>query len=203
MISFKQYITEKVLHIYDIDDTLLHTTAKIHVKDKNNKTVKTLNNREFNTHELEPGHHYDFSEFRDASKFNKESKPMTGMLAQLNRVHQKAKLGLNKGSRVIFNTARADFDDKDTFLDTFKKHGVDIDDIHVHRAGNIPGDHPPAQKKLHYIRQHINNDGYKEVHFHDDSKSNLNAFLGLQKEYPDVRFHAWHVGEDGKIRKHK
>jgi hypothetical protein len=88
-------------------------------------------------------------------------------------------------------------------LDTFKKHGVDIDDIHVHRAGNIPGDYPPAQKKLHYIRQHINNDGYKEVHFHDDSKSNLNAFLGLQKEYPDVRFHAWHVGEDGKIRKHK
>ena len=203
MKSFKQFVSEKVLHIYDIDDTLLHTTAMIHVKDKTGKTVKSLTNQEFNTHHLEPGHHFDFSEFSDSEKFNRESKPMHGMLQQLNRVHQKAKLGLNKGARIIFNTARADFDDKDKFLDTFKKHGVDIDDIHVHRAGNIPGDHPPAQKKLHFIRQHINNGDYKEVHFHDDSKSNLNAFLGLKQEYPNVKFHAWHVGADGKIRKHK
>lgn len=187
--------------MYDIDDTLLHTNALIHVKDKNGKVVKKLTNQEFNDHKLPKDHSYDFSEFRDAEKFNKESKPMTGMLHQLKRVHQKAKLGLNKGSRIVFNTARGDFDDKEKFLSTFKQHGVDIDNIHVHRAGNLPGNDAPALKKLHYIRQHLK-DGYKEVHMHDDSKTNLNAFLGLKKEYPDVRFHAWHVDHEGKIHPH-
>lgn len=200
MKTFKEYLSEKALHVYDIDDTLLHTNAQIHVKNEKGETVRKLSNQEFNDHKLEKGHHYDFSEFRNAEKFNKESKPMHGMLQQLKRVHQKAKLGLNKGSKIVFNTARADFDDKKKFLDTFRKHGVDIDNIHVHRAGNIEGNDPPAQKKLHYIRQHLNSGNYKEVHMHDDSKTNLRAFHGLKKEYPHVKFHAWHVNHKGEIR---
>jgi hypothetical protein len=200
MISFKEYLAEKALHVYDIDDTILRTNAQIHVKDHTGKTVKKLSNQEFNDHKLEKGHHYDFSEFKDSEKFNKESKPMHGMLQQLKRVHQKAKLGLNKGSKIVFNTARSDFDSKDTFLDTFKKHGVDIDDIHVHRAGNIPGNDSPAQKKLHYFRKHLDTGNYSECHFHDDSKTNLRAFHGLRKEYPHIKFHAWHVNHEGNIR---
>jgi hypothetical protein len=201
MITFKEFLREKVLTVYDIDDTLLHTNAQIHVKDPHGNVVQKLSNQEFNDHKLPKGHSYDFSEFRDSEKFNKESKPMHGMLQQLKRVHQKIKLGLNKGSKVVLNTARADFDDKDKFLDTFKKHGVDIDDIHVHRAGNLPGNDAPAQKKLHYFRQHLDTGKYNEVHFHDDSKTNLRAFHGMKHEYPHIKFHAWHVGHDGNIRK--
>ena len=98
MITFKEFISEKALHVYDIDDTLLHTNAMIHVKDQHGKTVRKLTNQECNDHKLEKGHSYDFSEFRNSEKFNKESKPMHGMLQQLKRVHQKAKLGLNKVS---------------------------------------------------------------------------------------------------------
>jgi len=44
MISFKSYLaedtTKHTLHVFDIDDTLLHTTAKIHVRNKEGKAVK-------------------------------------------------------------------------------------------------------------------------------------------------------------------
>ena len=76
MISFKEYLEEserKSLHVFDIDDTLLHTTAKIHVKDKDNKHVQSLSNQEFNDHKLKHDHHYDFSEFKSSKKFDKSN----------------------------------------------------------------------------------------------------------------------------------
>lgn len=202
MLSFKQYIHEGALHVFDIDDTLMHTNALIHVKDHQGKTVETLNNQQFNDHKLKPGHSYDFHEFRDAEKFNKESKPMNKTLQQLNRIHQKIKLKLSPSSKIVMNTARADFDDKDKFLDTFKKNKVDIDDIHVHRAGNVEGDDLPAKKKLVYIRKHLDSGKYKEVHMYDDSKTNLNHFKSLRTEYPNVKFHAWHVDKKGNLHNH-
>ena len=53
------------------------------------------------------------------------------------------------------NTARADFDDKNKFLNTFRNQNVDIDDIHVHRAGNIEGDEIPAVKKVKIIKRQL------------------------------------------------
>ena len=202
MESFIEYINESVLHVYDIDDTLLHTNANIHIKDADGNFVKKLSNQEFNDHKLAPGHSYDFHEFRDANKFNTESEPIEKTLAQLKRIHQKIKLRLTPGSRIIMNTAREDFDDKDKFLDTFKKQGLDMDTIHVHRAGNNPGNDIPAVKKLIHIRAHLDGGDYKEVHMYDDSKTNLNHFKSLKKEYPKVRFHAWHVDGKGNIRHH-
>jgi hypothetical protein len=181
----------------------MHTNAMIHVKDKGGKTVRKLTNQEFNDHKLEDGQSYDFHEFRSSDKFANESKPMQKTIENLKRIHQKNKLNLSPNSRIIMNTARADFDDKHKFLSAFKKHGIDIDDIHVHRAGNIPGSDLPAKKKLVYIRKHLDDGNYKEVHMYDDSKTNLDHFNSLRSEYPHVRFHAWHVDHQGNIRPHK
>lgn len=208
MRTFANFITEDEdkpqaggLHMFDVDDTLFHTTAKIHVKDKTGKTVKTLDNKEFNTHTLPTGHHYDFHEFRNAEKFHKESKPIHKMIDKIKAIHQNVK---NKpGSKVILNTARADFDDKKKFLDKFKKHGIDIDNIHVERAGNIPGDEHPAEKKAQVVRNHLARQNYKHVSLYDDSKSNLNRLLKMKHEYPHVKFHAYHVQPDGKAKKYK
>jgi hypothetical protein len=80
MKTFIKYILEKAnaLHVYDIDDTLVRPTAKIHVRDKAGQIVKTLNTHEYarsSRTALPRGHSYDFGEFRSAEKFNKESKP--------------------------------------------------------------------------------------------------------------------------------
>ena len=186
------------LHVFDVDETLFHTTAKVRVM-RGDKHVESLSNSDYNTHELPDGHHYDFSEFRSAEKFAKESKPNARVLTKMKNLHSKAK---EVGGKVIINTARADFDDKDKFLDKFRKHDVDIDDIHVHRAGNLKTKGTVAEKKTSIIRDQIQKGNYSHVSLYDDSEHNLKAFLGLKKEYPHIRFNAHHVKPDGKFKRY-
>lgn len=208
MKKFLQYLSEQKsqkrgghgLHVFDIDDTLFNTSAKIKVK-RGDKEVASLSNAEYNTHELPPGHHYDYSEFRSADKFEKESKPIRRMLGKLKAIHNQIKK--TKGSRVILNTARADFDDREKFLDTFRKHGIDIDNIHVHRAGNRPGEGSVAKKKADEIRPHLDTGKYSRVHVYDDSRENLRHIHKLKKDYPHIEFHTHHVSHDGSTTKFK
>jgi hypothetical protein len=192
------------LHVFDIDDTLFHTHAKIHVKDPTGKVVDKLSNSEFNDHQLPKGHEYDFSEFRDANKFQKTSKPIPKMLNRMKAIHQHVIRVPH--SRVIMNTARTDFDDKNKFLDTFRQHGVAVDHadkpIHAHRAGNEPGNDLPAIKKNAVLRRYLDKHAYGSVHMYDDSKTNLHHFLKLKQEYPSTNFHAWHAQPDGSIKRY-
>ena len=207
MINFKQYLEEQLadqrrgsLHVFDIDDTLFHTTAKIHVKNAAGKTVKTLSNSEFNDHKLHKDHHYDFSEFRSAGKFAKESKPIVPMIKKVKAIHNNI---VNKypNSKIIMNTARTDFNKKGKFLMTFHKHGIPIQHIHVHRAGNEPGAKSPGEAKNQVLRRQLNAHPFKRVAMYDDSHSNLRHFLQLQKEYPHTEFHAYHAKSNGSIQR--
>jgi len=198
MIRFKNYLLESNgLHVFDIDETLFKTNAKIHVKDKSGKTVKSLDNQQFNDHKLESGHQYDFSEFRDSKKFRDESEPIHPMIRKVQAISKNIK-GENHNSKIIMNTARADFDDKEPVLDKFKFHGMDVDSMHIHRAGNIEGNQPPAEKKNVILRKHLDDGNYDHVNMYDDSKTNLKAFLSLRHEYPHIKFNAHHVDHDGK-----
>ena len=203
LLTFKQYIEEAkkgTLHVVDIDGTMFHTTARIRVRNKEGKIVRYLSNSEYNRHKLKPGQTYDYKEFKNAKKFHDESKPIKPMINRVNKIQQ----NLNKrpNSRVIINTARADFVDKDTFLDTFRKQGVDIDNIHVHRAGNDTSKGLPADKKVKIIKQYIDKHSHKKVIMYDDSKTNLQALLNMKKEYPNVKFIAFHVEPNGNMKKY-
>ncbi len=202
MLDFYTFLLEEKsqgrgLHVFDVDDTLFHTTAKIRVM-KDNQVVQSLSNSEYNTHKLPPGHQYDYSEFRSAEKFDTESKPNQRMLEKMRRLHDRTK---ETGGKVIINTARADFDDKDRFLDAFRKQKVDIDNIHVYRAGN-KGEGTVAQKKTDIIRNQLSNGDFTHVSLHDDSEENLNHFLALKNEFPNVKFVAHHVKPDGKSKRY-
>lgn len=201
MRKFLDYIAEETsngLHVFDVDDTLFHTTAKIRVM-KGKKQVTSLSNSEYNTHKLPDGHHYDYTEFRSAEKFDSESKPNQRVIQKMKNLHTKTK---SSGGKVIINTARADFDDRDRFLGAFKKHGVDIDNIHVHRAGNMKGEGTVASKKTEIIRNQIKNGNYNHVSLYDDSEQNLKHFLELKKEFPHINFNAHHVKPDGKFKRY-
>lgn len=205
MLKFNQYITEASkeghgLHVFDVDDTLFHTTAKVNVM-HGPKKVAALSNSEYNTHKLEPGHRYDYSEFNSSDKFDSESTPMPKMLNKLKAIHGNVKK--THGSKVIINTARADFDNKNKFLDTFRKHGVDIDDIHVHRAGNRKEPGSVAERKANVVRDQLKSGKFKRATLYDDSKENLNHFLKLKHEHPDVTFKAYHVQHNGSVVRHR
>jgi hypothetical protein len=188
------------LHAFDIDGTLMHTTAKVHVVNHKGERVESLSHDEFNKHKLPPSHHYDFSEFRSSDKFSHE-KPIRPMLAKLKAIHKASKS--NPSSRVIMATARSNFDDKEKFLNHWRKHGVDIDNVRVERAGNIESHHPIAEKKAEVIRHHLKSGNYREAHLYDDDKKNLHHFLKLKKEFPHINFHAHHVQSDGSTKKFK
>jgi transposase-like protein len=202
MIRFTQFLDEEkkpALHVFDIDDTMFHTTAKVRVRNSSGKIVKYLSNSQFNDYKLKPGEKYDFKEFKSAKKFHDESHPIHKMISKVKRIHGTVKK--NPHSKVIINTARSDFDDKDKFLKTFKNQGIDIDDIHVHRAGNIQkSNESPAVAKTRIIKDYIQKHGYKKVMMYDDSKTNLRALLAMKKEHPGVKFVAYHAQPDGSIK---
>jgi len=180
------------LTIFDIDDTLFHTSAKVRVM-AGTQVIATLTSSEFNDYKLKPGESFDFGEFRSADKFRDESEPIRPMLAKL-----KAILKNTADSTVIMLTARADFDSKATFLQTFKDYGIDMSRIHVHRVGNLPnsGVLTPA-RKVAVIRQYLQSGKYSSIRDYDDSLANLRAFALLKREYPDVEFKPYIVDKSG------
>lgn len=181
------------LVIFDIDDTLLHTTAKINVV-KDGKVVKTLSNQEFNNYKLGDGEEFDFGEFRNAKKFEDESVPIGPMLDKL-------KGDLSAGKNVVMLTARADFDDQPAVWRTFKKHGIDINkDVHLYRAGNLSDGDSPAAKKAVHVSKWLKSGNYNKVVMYDDSTKNLTVFKTLKKYFPEVDFEAHHVSEKGETK---
>jgi hypothetical protein len=180
------------LTIFDIDDTLFRTTAQIKVV-KDGKIIKSLNNQEFNTYKLQPGESFDFGEFQNAEKFNRESIPIEPMIAKLKAIINNA-----GDSKVIMLTARSDFDNKELFLDTFRKYGVDMSRVHVHRAGNLGGS--PSQNKAVWIRKYLDTGKYARVRLYDDAMSNIKMFNSLQQEYPNIKFFPYFVTHEGTIK---
>ena len=71
----------KGLTMFDIDETLFHSKARVKVvKDK--KIVKDLDNVQFNSYKLKPGEEFDFGEFKSAKIFNQTSTPIAKMIAK-------------------------------------------------------------------------------------------------------------------------
>lgn len=195
---FKEFIGSGTLTIFDIDETLFHTKAKVAVV-KDGRVVRMLDNQEFNTYKRKPGEEYDFREFRSAEVFRRTSTPIVKMIDKA-KILVKAKN--NPASRAIIVTARSDFDDKKMFLQTFRDHGLPIDQMHVERSGNLGIDSPAEAKKV-VFRKYLNTKNYTKTRLYDDAMSNLKAFLELQSEYPNIEFEAWFVKEDGSVKRVK
>ena len=106
----------------------------------------------------------------------------------------------NPLSRVIVVTARADFDNKHVFLDTFRKHKFDVDKVRVERAGNINDIHSIATKKYVIIHNYLKTGKFDRCSLFDDGMSNLKEFLKLRKVFPDIKFEAYFAGADGSIK---
>ena len=195
---FKEFVGTGTLTIFDIDETLFHTKAKVKVV-KGGKVVRELDNQEFNTYKRKEGEEFDFGNFRNAEYFRNTSVPVVKMI---NKAKAIVKAKNNPHSRAIICTARADFDDKETFLQTFRDHGLPIDKMYVERAGNFDLGSSAENKKV-VFRKYLNTKNYIKTRLYDDAMSNLVAFLSLKSEYPDIEFEAYFVNPDGSIKRIK
>ena len=206
MKTFIQYLLERrndptgTLNVFDIDETLYRTFAKIRVM-KDGKLVRELNNQELNNYKLKPGEKYDFMEFRDAKTFRETSQPIERMFNRAKNV-----ISSQDGySKTILLTARADFDDKEQFLQTFRDHGFPIDDTYVERAGNLSDKNPNGSSalfKMVILRRYINTGKYHKVRVWDDSTKNLNGITKLVQYHPNIKIETYLVHHDGSTTRH-
>jgi hypothetical protein len=184
------------LSVWDIDETLFQTKAQVHVL-KDGKRIKSLSNKEFNTYKLKKGESFDFTEFKDAKLFQQTSVPIQRALDKAAKT-LRAYSNL-PNSKVIVLTARSDFDDPHTFLNTFERHGLNMSHVHVHRAGNLGL--PSAEAKRIFIKQYLDTGKFKSVSLFDDDARNLEVFLSLKKDFPKVKFVAY-MATKGYFRKY-
>ena len=186
------------ISFFDIDETIFHTHALINVV-KDGEIVKKLTNKEFNTYKLQDGEEFDFSEFRDSLVFYNTSKPINNVIKLVKRYIDNIK----GNDRVIFLTAPEDFKDKEKFLDTFRKYGINIDhpNVYVERSGNLKFIEKVHQRKNFIVRKYLKTKLYSDVKMYDDSHNNLYNFIMLQKSFPDCNFNAVQVIGNGKLKK--
>lgn len=199
MLNFQEYITEgnKGLTIFDIDDTMFTSKARVLVKNKNNKKEKPLSPQEFNSYKLGKDEYYDFGEFKSSKIFYQTATPIAKMVAKAKAIIKNATA---KGSKVIIVTARSDMDDKDLFIKTFESHGIPMDNVYVERAGNMSGKSSAAAKQI-IFKKYLSTGEFGRIRLFDDHKENLDALLDLKREFPDVDMFAYLADKNGKVKK--
>jgi len=201
MLRFNEFLTEgnKGLTIFDIDDTMFISKARVIVKNKNNKTEKPLTPQEFNSYKLGKDEYFDYGEFRSSKIFYQTATPIARMVAKAKAIIKNATA---KGSKVIVVTARSDMDDKDLFIKTFEAHGIPMKNVYVERAGNMSGKNSAANKSI-IFRKYLKTDEYARVRLFDDHKENLDALLDLKREFPNVEMFAYLANQNGSVKRIK
>ena len=184
------------LTIFDIDETLFRTKAKVQVS-KGGKIIRILNNQQYNSYRLKKGESFNYGQFKSAKIFKETSTPIAKVIKRAKRIIHFA---TRKGSKVIIVTARQDMDDKKLFKEAFKAQGIDIGRVYVERAGNI-GKGTASENKVVIFKRYLDTGRYARIRLFDDDKNNLNAFLSLKKRYIDVDFTGYRVFKSGDIKK--
>lgn len=189
----EEYIEEKArgtrkkttVHAYDVDETLFghgkkgKPNVQVHVKDASGKRVKSLSNQEFNTHKLDKGHSYDFSEFQSAKKFKETSSPNKKVIKDIKRKQA-------RGQNVHLITARSKFDKPSEFQGHLKKHGVDVDKSKIHYTGGMKGG-DIGKKKVDVANAVAKQSGAKKIHMYDDAAKVHKAFEKEKGEAPATK----------------
>jgi hypothetical protein len=173
---------KKTVHAYDVDETLVghgkkgKPNVKVHVNDASGKRIKSLSNQEFNTHKLDKGHSYDFSEFRSAKKFGETSSANKKVIKDVKRKQA-------RGQNVHIITARAKFDDPKEFQGHLKKKGVDVPINKIHYTGGMKGS-DIGKKKVDVASGVAKQSGAKKIHMYDDAAKVHKAFEKEKQNKP-------------------
>jgi hypothetical protein len=160
--------------LFDLDDTLIHTTAEI-LLFKDGKFIRKISNTEFNDYVLKPGESFDFAEFDD---------PKILASSKFTKYWNTLKREYRKGTHIGILTARSNCDMIKNFL---LNNGIRIKDELV-MAINDPklGLSGTIQQKKAEAIKILANAGYNTFIFFDDNEGNLQSAKKLEKEYDIV-----------------
>ena len=165
------------INIFDVDDTLVVSDAKIKVTDHKTKKTYELTPKEFNEYTEKPHQDLDFSDFEDPNIL-KAGRIITWVFDIL-------KGTMKKGKRVGIITARGN---AQMIYDFLIYHGVDVNPKYIF-AINDPKQgfygNTIAQRKKEAFKRLVTL-GFNDFTFFDDDKENIELAKELAKEDPNV-----------------
>ncbi len=154
-------------YIFDWDDTLVKTDAKVHVY-KGDQKVRTLTPEEFNTYEQKDGERYDMSDFTDPRIINNARK--FKMWPALENISNAVKMGRST-SDIYILTARSPLA-RQPIHNFLTREGIEIPLENIITVGHDDGEeHDVAADKERELKKL--KDKYHEIMFYDDSEENI------------------------------
>jgi len=172
----KPYHKSKIV-VFDLDDTLVITDAKIKVCDKISGECFALTPEEFNEYERQPHHDLDFNDFKSL-----EIMKAGRLIEYYLKIFKEAyKMRLAVG----IVTAR---DDREMIYQWLKDHvGFRIDKDLIFAVNDPVHDYKGniSDRKKSAFKDLINM-GYTDLQFYDDDTANLKLVKSLETEYDNV-----------------
>ena len=185
----KPYHGSRIL-VFDLDDTLVITDAKIKICNKETGECLSLTPEEFNEYEYHPSHDLDFNDFK-CLEIMKAGR-MIDYYLKIFKDAYRMKLAVG------IVTAR---DDRDMIYRWLKDHvGYHIDKDLIF-AVNDPSHGftgPISDKKKQAFVEFINM-GYIDFQFFDDDDSNLRLVKSLENEHEGIKITTYKANKSNSI----
>ena len=169
-----KFLLERKIRIFDFDDTIASTEAKVYVTSADGKK-KTLTPAQYALyyHKKKKGDKFDFTDFKKVTN-PKEIPQITKVMKSMLKA---------AGERyVMVLTARGSYKPIKDFLRTIG--------LNVKVIGLGSGD--PWEKR-DWISRQIEKNKFDDVEFFDDSKKNIKAIEMLRDKHPNVKLRTHHV----------
>lgn len=223
----------KSIHLFDLDDTLIHTDATIGVRSSTNERVLSLTTAEFSTYRPKKSESFDFSEFSDLGILSR------GVVIKYTKTIIDSILKQGTESEFGILTARGDKKLHALFLIRFfrslfgirlaRENIFAVSDLKFSQykdqnargkgsdRGGIKGQVQKneielrkkflslsvAERKALVIAEDIIGAGFNDISFYDDSRENLESFKNLRLQFSDVVFKPHFIDPTWKIRLHE
>jgi len=171
------------INVFDLDDTLVLSSAKIKVHDTKTGENFELTPQEFNDYNSKPHHKHDFSDFSSLEVL-KAGKLIDWVVDILRQT-------LKKKKAVGIITARSD---QQLIKDFLLHHDININKDFIFAINDprhgFSGSIPERKKQAF---QRLIDLGFNDFKFFDDSKENIDFAKQLAKENRNIKMETKHI----------
>lgn len=179
------------MFVFDVDETLFETKAKIVVLDKKTGEVRhELTNTEFNSYNLKPDEEYSFAQFTDMELFRNTSTPITRMLDLLRDLKDEGQVVLMT-ARVLPSGRNALDGFFNAFADYYGTRRV-MQNVPIFMVGG-------SENKKAAFQRLIKNYKPDYIEFYDDHLQNLEDLKELDVEGVTIRTFLLNHGQEREV----